>query len=63
MSGFVTNELSAFCGGGKSAEGVARSRFPAPAALWRTPSGGLFHLLYDRLALGVIGGELARTVK
>ncbi len=33
MSGFVANELSAFCGDGESAQGVARSRFPIPVEL------------------------------
>ena len=42
MSGFVANELSAFCGGGKPATGYALRRFPTTAALWRTPQAACF---------------------
>jgi len=63
MSDFIMN-CPLFAEGGKPAKGVARSRFPAlRGALADFASGGLFHLLYKRVSLGVIGGELARAVK
>ncbi len=53
MSGFVANELSAFC----------RGRFADLRGALADPSGGLFELLFDQLALRVIDGEPARAVK
>lgn len=53
MSGFVANELSAFC----------RGRFADLGGALADLSGGLFELLFDQFALRVIDGEPARAVK
>jgi hypothetical protein len=53
MSGFVANELSAFCGG----------RFADHRGALAELSGSLFELLFCQLSLRVIDGEPARAVK
>ena len=64
MSGFIANELSALLRwAGNRLRATPFAASPPIAALWRTPSGGLFYLLHKWVSLSVIRSEFARPMK